>query len=433
VLLCLQFPRISKPVADIKKGGIHVDWTTVTYRSVLMAVLGLVAAGALATFFIFPSFSNSVINKVEEKVNGMLGRTGTGDNTPQGPSTQAHFTNIDGTVSVRRVSNPGVWVKADYGLPLEQGDVVKTDAAGIAKLAFADGSTYLIQQDSLVTIEESTTNAAQQNEVSVRVNTGNIALNTGEIPSTQQVKIDQTSTTLGRDSALQASKHGNNPEVLVTKGEGTFKIGGVTEKVAPFEKVVIDSENQTFAKKKEVAPPVLLAPANMMPIFVTSNARSADLSWTPVEGITTYHVRVSRNPYFSSVEKETKIENTNWKVNGLEEGKYYWQVLSVDENGHESIPSDASVFSIVAKGTEGISLALEVSQLIQHQHVIEIKGNTQQGARVMVNGEQVPVIASDGSFTYFTPPLPSGENVITITAQNEKGGVATQTKKVVIQ
>ena len=51
----------------------------------------------------------------------------------------------------------------------------------------------------------------------------------------------------------------------------------------------------------------------------------------------------------------------------------------------------------------------------------------------MVNGEQVPGMALDGSFTYFTPPLPTGENLITITAQNEKGGVNTTTKKVVIQ
>jgi hypothetical protein len=51
----------------------------------------------------------------------------------------------------------------------------------------------------------------------------------------------------------------------------------------------------------------------------------------------------------------------------------------------------------------------------------------------MVNGHEVPVILSDGSFHYFMPPLPTGESVITITAQNSKGGVNTQQQKVVIQ
>ena len=39
----------------------------------------------------------------------------------------------------------------------------------------------------------------------------------------------------------------------------------------------------------------------------------------------------------------------------------------------------------------------------------------------------------DGSFFFFTPPLPNGENVITVTAQNAKGGVKTMQKKLVIQ
>jgi hypothetical protein len=65
--------------------------------------------------------------------------------------------------------------------------------------------------------------------------------------------------------------------------------------------------------------------------------------------------------------------------------------------------------------------------------VIEVRGKTEPSARVMVNGEEVPFIGTDGTFHYFTPPMPNGENVITITAQNTKGGVNTQQKKIVIQ
>jgi hypothetical protein len=50
-----------------------------------------------------------------------------------------------------------------------------------------------------------------------------------------------------------------------------------------------------------------------------------------------------------------------------------------------------------------------------------------------VNGREVPVISTDGSFHYFTPALPLGESTITITAQNAKGGVNTLQKKIVIQ
>jgi hypothetical protein len=51
----------------------------------------------------------------------------------------------------------------------------------------------------------------------------------------------------------------------------------------------------------------------------------------------------------------------------------------------------------------------------------------------MVNGSEVPMINSDGQFHYFMPPLPTGEAVITVTAQTAQGGVNTQQKKIVIQ
>jgi hypothetical protein len=65
--------------------------------------------------------------------------------------------------------------------------------------------------------------------------------------------------------------------------------------------------------------------------------------------------------------------------------------------------------------------------------VIEISGKTEVGARVMVNGREVPIVTTDGTFHYFTPPLPAGESVITVTAQNSTGGVNTRQQKVVIQ
>jgi hypothetical protein len=51
----------------------------------------------------------------------------------------------------------------------------------------------------------------------------------------------------------------------------------------------------------------------------------------------------------------------------------------------------------------------------------------------MVNGREVPMVTSDGTFHYFTPPLATGEAVITVTAQTSEGGVNTQQKKIIIQ
>ena len=65
------------------------------------------------------------------------------------------------------------------------------------------------------------------------------------------------------------------------------------------------------------------------------------------------------------------------------------------------------------------------SILLNAQPDIEVVGEAVNGQEAVVNG--------DGSFHHFTNPLPTGENMITVTAQNSKGGVNTVTKPVVIQ
>jgi hypothetical protein len=105
----------------------------------------------------------------------------------------------------------------------------------------------------------------------------------------------------------------------------------------------------------------------------------------------------------------------------------------LDAQEKESAESEKNRFTVIAKETNSGKITLSLDPFIQHGHVIELTGKTEAGARVMVNGHEVPVIGGDGSFHYFTPPLPNGETLITVTAQDSKGGVNTEQQKVVIQ
>ena len=99
----------------------------------------------------------------------------------------------------------------------------------------------------------------------------------------------------------------------------------------------------------------------------------------------------------------------------------------------ESAEGEKNRFTIIPKDKNQQVIALNLDPFVQHGHVLELTGKTEVGARVMVNGREVPVVGSDGAFHYFTPPLAPGESIITITAQNAKGGVNTLQKKVEIQ
>jgi hypothetical protein len=156
-----------------------------------------------------------------------------------------------------------------------------------------------------------------------------------------------------------------------------------------------------------------------------------NFSWAPVDNVREYHIKINSNPSFVGPGVDDKKAATQVLVTNLSEGiPYYWQVRSIGQDGKESIESETYRFTIVPKGTG--TLALEVGDFVQMGHVIEVKGHTEPNARVMVNGQDA-VVASDGAFRHFTNPLPTGENVITITAQDAKGKVNTVTRQFTIQ
>ena len=172
----------------------------------------------------------------------------------------------------------------------------------------------------------------------------------------------------------------------------------------------------------------------MAPLFSNgAPTKDVEFSWTSMTNAVGYRLRISRNPYFSSTLVDKKINAAAVTVTNLGEGAYYWMVQSYDTVGKESVESEKNRFTIISKGKDTEAIDLELDPFIQHGHVIEVTGKTQKGARVMVNGSNVPLVSAEGQFHYFTPPLPTGEAVITVTAQSAQGGVNTQQKKIVIQ
>jgi hypothetical protein len=428
------------PLVSSNKPGIHVAWKTVTYRSVALLAL----AGALVFFvsvrFAFPQFTQSTIKAADglgtKLLEAVAGAAGNPAKSGSGGSQQAHFTALDGTVRVKK-ANGNSWGTADYSIPLEKGDVVQTSSEGMAKIVFNDGTNYTVKQDSLIVIEENSTNDQQQTNVSVAVSTGTVDLATATYVqgSRSQVVVAGATASLAPDSAAMVHNDpkGDQHEILVKKGTGDITRNGETVRLADWEKVSFQAQEPHMDKLKEIGPPTPMSPANMMPMFVSSDPKPIEFSWTPMANAKSYRLRISRNPYFSSTIVDRKVNTADVLVSGLEQGAYYWVVQSQDAVGKESVESEKNRFTIIPKGSDTAAINLDLDPLIQHGHVIELTGKTEAGARVMVNGREVPVVGTDGAFHYFTPPLSTGESTITITAQNAKGGVNTLQKKVVIQ
>jgi FecR protein len=426
-------------VSSSNKPGIHVAWKTVTYRSVALAVLFAVIVLFVGMNFAFPQFTQKGVKSVSNLGGSLLEAiAGAGGKVKSGSvsSQQAHITALDGTVRVKKASSNS-WVTADYNVPLEKGDVVQTGSEGMAKIVFSDGTNYTVKQDSLIVIEENSANDQQQTNVSVAVSTGTVDLTTATYVqgSKSSVIVAGATASLAPDSAAmvhndpKSDKH----EILVKKGSGEISRNGEVVHLADWEKVAFQSQSPRMAKVKEIGPPTPISPANMMPIFTSGASKPVEFSWTPMTNAVGYRLRISHNPYFSSTIVDRRVTTADVIVSGLGEGAYYWLVQSYDADDQESVESQKNRFTIIPKGQNTTALDLELDPFMQHGHVIELTGKTEVGARVMVNGREVPMIGPDGSFHYFMPPLPPGESLVTITAQNAKGGVNTVQKKIVIQ
>ena len=356
---------------------------------------------------------------------------------PLGTEKQARFTAIEGGVKIKK-SSSNTWINADYNIPLEKGDVVQTGSEGMAKMVFNDGTNYTVKQDSLIVIEENSANDQQQTNVAVAVTSGTVDLSTATYiqGSRSQVIVAGATASLAPESAamVRNDPKGDQHEILVKKGSGDVSRNGETVRLADWERATFKAKSEKMAKIKEIGPPTPISPANMMPIFLSAGAQTKDVqfTWTPMTNAAGYRLRISQNPYFSSTIVDRPVNVADVMVTGLAQGAYYWMVQSLDASGKESVESEKNRFTIMPKGKDAVAIDLEI-ELIQHGHVIEVTGKTETGARVMVNGREVPFVTTDGSFHYFTPPLPAGESTITVTAQNAQGGVNTKQQKVVIQ
>ncbi|HSM85825.1 MAG TPA: hypothetical protein VLT16_06725 [Candidatus Limnocylindrales bacterium] len=431
-------------MAPKRKSAFQISYVTITYRSVLMGAMGVLSLAAIVMYFAFPETSNRLILSTQASMAKLLGKVGLTSTAASGPSTepgpqQAHFINIDGVVRVKKASS-NTWVTADYGLALEKNDVVQTSGEGIARVRFADGTNYTVKPDSLIVIQENSVNESQQTKVAVQVTTGTVDLATASgMPrgSKSQVIVAGATATIAPESAAEVLNDPRNDqhEILVRKGGAEVARGSENIKVTQNEKVSFTNDSLRMVKTKEIQPPVLTDPKNGDNVLLDAKSRGVTLSWTPVDGVHAFNVRVARNQFFSG---PMVVDQKNWPqaevlLQGLEPGTYWWEVRSVGDNGKISAESERNKFTVVPYTGSGAKIPLAVEDWIQHGHVFEIKGRTEPGARVMVNGQEVAMIGADGTFHHFTNPLPTGENWITVTAQNTKGGYNIVSQQVNIQ
>jgi hypothetical protein len=415
--------------AKPKISRVEVYWHTVTYKTVALYVIVITAIVLSATYLVFPEASASLARHISDTIAPH--ETGVATISAR----QARFVNLDGKVQVKKV-NSVTWASADYQLTLDKGDLVQTGPEGVARIAFADGTTYTVKGDTLVTVEENLVEHDHASSVGVHISSGQVDLATGtwQVPGSKaEVSFENAVASLQANTraAVRSDPDTKQQEITVASGSAELSRGNEHLDIGQFEKVTFPTGGQ-MTKSQVLAPPELVQPLNLQPITVNDPKHDpVHFSWNAVATAKTYQFQVSTTAAFNHVVMDKKLSGESVDITGLDPGDYFWRVRAIDADNKTSDASDPFKFILVVHGKEQ-EMLLEVDSTELNGNVVEVIGRTEPGAALIINGEQVASIQPDGHFRHFLPAMAKGSHEIILTGQNRRGGTSTKRVEVVI-
>lgn len=408
---------------------VEVYWTAVTYKTVILYIVLGVAIICAGLYLAKPDLYGTIIKKIDTAVsNPEVDPVG-------GDQKRAKFVNLEGRVQVKKV-NSVQWVEATLSMSLDRGDLVQTGSDSDARITFADGTIYLVKPDTLVTVEENSTENNRPTSVAVAITHGAVDLATPNLTSPDSkaaVRSEDATTQLHSNSraAVKFDPERKESEVVVSSGSAQVQRGQERIDLSPHEKVTIPSGGP-IQKSMVLAPPDLVEPLNLAPI-IAENPKNATVhfEWKSVPEAVSYTLKVSTTAMFTKTVVDKKLTGTGVDVTGLDAGDYFWSVIATDAKKQSSEVSEIFKFSLVAQG-KSQEMLLEITGTQLHGRVAEIMGRTEPGAALIVNGQPVPNIATDGTFRHFTEALEPGQHTIVVIGQNRRGGTATRQVSIVV-
>src|SRR6202167_469195 len=288
---------------------VEVYWHTVKYRTVVLYALVVTAIVLAMVYLVFPDFSNSVLRKISSA-------SGSPDSGVANPSSrQARFVNLDGKVQVKKV-NSVQWVNADYQVTLDKGDLIQTTSEGVARIAFADGTTYTVKGDTLVTVEENIVDQDKASQVGVHISSGQVDLQTATwqvAGSKAEVSFENAVASLRENSraAVSSDPSTKQQEITVASGSAELNRGNDHLDIGQWERVTFPTGGQ-ITKSQVLAPPELVEPLNLQPIIVADPKHdSVHFSWKAVPTAKLYDFQASTTAMFSHVVTEKKTAGTS--------------------------------------------------------------------------------------------------------------------------
>lgn len=342
-------------------------------------------------------------------------------------SVSVRIGRVDGDVRIKR-SGQFLWEEAKEQQVLSVGDQIRTGSGSSADLAYFDGTSLKVAEQTLLEILELHRDAKQRKQrVEGRLAWGDVSATTeahDDIQSVHTLKTDSTSVTSTEASSFSLKHDREQGKSEVVALSGAVQVRTPSEEFSVAENTRLSFDRGKLVERSELLEsPRLIAPPDQRTFLGMSDG--VELQWAPHAQAAHYHVQVSDRSLFTRLLMDmSHVAKTSVLLPPMVQGTYYWRVAAIDKKGRSGRWSEPRKFRLLPTEFEDkddtIPPPLRVTEIMVIGSNAVITGQTEPGALVWIEGERVDT-DEQGGFNWMIKLRQEGKNKIHFLAQDPAG------------
>lgn len=360
-------------------------------------------------------------------------------------AASVRFDELHGEILVKKQGSSD-FERATKNLSLGIGDLVRTTNNSSCRFVHKNGiKTTLGRNGQLKFQEDVELSSSSGVPIAIFLEKGLLQVETQDRGPKEQINVltPNGKVRVYKSTAALIDFDTTNNEVIlkVRYGRVDARSGNRTQVVSNQEGLTFTDDGNPEDPQSLIGAPRLLQPIRGKKFTPNQNGFAlVTIRWEAANGASDYHLEVATDPLMINIiEEKRNYAGVRADFQNLRPGQYYWRVTAGDAQGTKGLPTEVYDFvvnetgAIQAKVGKGKAPKLEVTPPLLQGFYAIIKGKTDRGATVKINGELALVDKESGSFNHVLKLLGYGDHVINIVAESSSGTIAYKNVTVTVK